>query len=317
MIGAPERFGKEVRSMASTTPPVDDFVFLAGRPPVMEFMGFVKMMAVDSRSLHDGALATEWRAANDRVVELEATEPGWADNPPLGTPPAQMQPILDGALSNPSVQKTYSVFPSSWAMVELDRLIVFQKFINLRYVTELKASLSKAPGPEELAKFAAGASYENPAVQVTTGPNGYTFSSPSSDLRLLEITYVDPGQITGFVSAGVPAVAVAAFVGYSPNFISALQVGNRVILHNGSHRAFALRDLGITHTPCLIQRVSREDELELTGVDDLKAHADRYLKDSRPAVLKDYFDPRLRKIVPVARKQRVVQLQIIKQEGLR
>jgi ParB-like chromosome segregation protein Spo0J len=104
-------------------------------------------------------------------------------------------------------------------------------------------------------------------------------------------------------------------VGYGPNFLTALQIGTRFVLHNGSHRAYALRELGVTHVPCLVQGVSREDELELAGVPDVKTFPDSYLKCPRPALLKDYFDSRLRKIMPVVRKHRLRQVQVGWQEG--
>lgn len=98
-------------------------------------------------------------------------------------------------------------------------------------------------------------------------------------------------------------------IGYGSNFLNVLHVENRLVLGNGSHRAYALRDLGITEIPCLVQRVTRRDELELVASGDLATTPDRYLKSARPPMLRDYFDLELRKIVPVYRKKRVVRIQ--------
>ena len=108
---------------------------------------------------------------------------------------------------------------------------------------------------------------------------------------------------------------VGLFVGYGSNFLNAIHAENRLILGNGSHRAFALRDLGITHVPCVIQRVSRRDELELVGSGDVQQNPDRYLKAARPPLLKDYFDPALRKIIPVVRKHRIVRVSFGYEQG--
>ena len=51
-------------------------------------------------------------------------------------------------------------------------------------------------------------------------------------------------------------------VGYGINAMNAIQVGNRLILNNGSHRGYALRSLDIAKAPCIIQRMTRRDELE-------------------------------------------------------
>jgi hypothetical protein len=97
-------------------------------------------------------------------------------------------------------------------------------------------------------------------------------------------------------------------VGYGSNFLNAWHIENRLVLSNGSHRAFALREHGITHLPCLVQKVTRREELELVGTDVVSAHPERYLTNPRPPMLKDYFDPKLRKILNVARKHRLITL---------
>jgi hypothetical protein len=48
--------------------------------------------------------------------------------------------------------------------------------------------------------------------------------------------------------------------------------------------------------------------MEMLGFGDVFTNADAYLKAPRPPVLKDYFDPALRKIVPVRRKNRQVRV---------
>ena len=102
--------------------------------------------------------------------------------------------------------------------------------------------------------------------------------------------------------------ALALIVGYGSNFLNVAHVENRLVLGNGSHRAYALRDSGITHAPCIVQTISRREEIEVLGLGDLQQNADMHLKNPRPPLLKDYFDPALSKIVPVARKQRALQV---------
>ena len=80
------------------------------------------------------------------------------------------------------------------------------------------------------------------------------------------------------------------------------------MLNNGSHRAFALREMGITHVPCLIQHVSRREELSVIASGDFNTAPDVYLKDARPPMLKDYFDSKLRKLVRVSRTLRQVKV---------
>jgi hypothetical protein len=93
-------------------------------------------------------------------------------------------------------------------------------------------------------------------------------------------------------------------VGFGSNFLNVVSVDRRLILNNGSHRAYALRELGITHVPCIVQVVSRREELELFP--PVYANPDLYLKSARPPLLKDYFNDELRKIVRVPRKLRQI-----------
>jgi hypothetical protein len=65
----------------------------------------------------------------------------------------------------------------------------------------------------------------------------------------------------------------------------------------GATRAYALRETGIASAPALVLDVTRREELELLGADELNQRPDVYLKDPRPPLLKDYFDPQLRKLV--------------------
>ena len=95
-------------------------------------------------------------------------------------------------------------------------------------------------------------------------------------------------------------------MGFGRNFLNAIYAEHRLILNNGSHRAFALRELGVTHAPCIVQLVSSRDELDVVGSSKIRERPDQYLRHPRPSLLKDYFNPKLRKIVPIHRRLRQV-----------
>jgi len=69
-----------------------------------------------------------------------------------------------------------------------------------------------------------------------------------------------------------------------------------------------LRDLGITHAPCIIQQVYSREELNVVASTAVNAQPDLFVRHPRPPMLKDYFDPKLRKIIPVIRRLRQVTL---------
>jgi hypothetical protein len=197
--------------------------------------------------------------------------------------------------------------PIDVGMVELDRLVVYQKQINLEYIKKIKNRMGSAPSEDAMFQLCLPLDHPQPEVRkMRTHQNAYTFISQSNDLRFLEPVILESTQIIGHQSGGPIAGVLGLVVGFSVNYFSVLHVENRLILLNGSHRAFALRELGITHAPCLIITLSRREELNPLNIPDLQNKPDLYLKAPRPPLLKDYFDPMLRKLVKVPRKLRHV-----------
>jgi hypothetical protein len=286
--------------------PTDRHVYLLGRPPLGEFLGFVT--EAQGAAADISQLGNEWRTANDHIRDLEASEPGIADNPSLAEPDEKA--LADRVLTHPVVRKTFAVVPYSIKIVELDHLVVYQKHINIDFVEQLKQSMADPSGIESVYSmaFPLGRGFP-PVSRARVAQNAFAFVSPSTDIRLLDAVVLEPDQIVGYRPPGFPAGVVALVVGFGSNLLSAIHVENRLVLNNGSHRAYALRDLGITRAPCLIQHVSRREELNVIARGELVDRTDVYLRSPRPPILKDYFDPLLRKEILVPSKVR--QLRVI------
>jgi len=288
----------------------DPHVFLIGRPPVTEFLGFIRTMAVNGHSVDQGVLMQEWRSANDHVAELIVDEAGVADAPDLGEIPPALQHYAEDIFADPMFQKAYKFVPTRVAIVELDQLVVFQKHINLRYVGQLKERLGDSPSEDEICRLALAVDrFDAPVRVMQTATNAFTFISPSNDFRFLEGQFLPSDQALTVSSTGVVNHVIGLALGYGSNYLNALHADGRLVLNNGSHRAYALRELGITHVPCLVQDVTRRDELELISSGDVRNNPERYLEDPRPPLLKDYFNDKLRKLVDVQRKNRLVRVQ--------
>jgi len=132
----------------------------------------------------------------------------------------------------------------------------------------------------------------------------FVLVSPSNDLRFLDSVFLDPSQVVGRPPAGAAAGIIGLVVGFGSNFLNAVHAENRLVLVNGTHRAYSLRSMGVTHAPCIIQHVSTREELQAAATSDLRANPDSYLRHPRPSMFRDYFDPKLGKIVPVPRRLR-------------
>ncbi len=272
-----------------------------------EYLGFVLIQTVNGELADRRSIADEWRAANDHIRNLEEAEPGAADNPEVVDLPATLSNLASQVVMDPIFRQAFSLVPTRLAMVELDHLVVFQKHINLRFVRELVASLGTSPSPEEVLKFSLPLDHPVPPVQAgRTSPNSWAFVSPSTDFRFLEPALLAPGQVVDHAPSGPVTGVIGLFIGHGSNYLNAIQAEGRLVLNNGSHRAYALREAGITHAPCVIQIVSRRDELSAITSGELEQHPQRYLDAPRPPMLKDYFDPALRRVWSVPRQLRQV-----------
>jgi len=288
--------------------PQEEWVFLSGRPPMAEYLGFVKTNAADEAAVSIQTLSDEWRAANKRIVELEQSEAGAADNPVIEPVSDDLKDLAAAVEGAALFKRTFQVVPVMIGMIELDQLVVWQKHINTTYAAELKARLGVTPTDKEIFELCLPVNPHQPPIRrMKVSPNSFVFVSPSNDLRLLEAIDFDASRIDGYEPQGPASGVVGIVVGFGSNYLNAIYVSNRLILNNGSHRAYALRDLGVKRVPCIIQTVTLPEELAVVSP-QVAANPASYLGHARPSMLKDYFDPELRKLVPVFRKSRQVRI---------
>ena len=292
----------------TAVPPGDDHVFLIGRPPIGEFLGFIRTMSVDGQNVDQGKLADEWRQANDHVNALEKAEAGIADDVAVSPLPEALQLLTEQVRNEPSFQTNFRMIPTEFGIIELDRLVVYQKFINLGFVGIIKSTFPEKPTEVDVARLAFGIDTPNAEIKQMQLGNTFGFLSTSNDFRVLDTAILQPQQVL-MSPNGRPVAYVTVAIGFSSNLFNVASIEGRLVLHNGSHRAYFLREMGVTHAPCVVQRVTRRDELEFLG-GEVQQNPDRYLKAVRPPLLKDYFDPKLRKVVTVAKKNRSVRVQL-------
>lgn len=302
---------REQADPAETSDPSNRTLHLIGRPTLKQFLRFVAREAVDPED--EATLIAEWQAAKEHVQVLEKEEAGHADKPHV-TPidvHGKYEPLLVDFLKDPLVQQGYNIVPTEVAFVNLDDLVVYQYHIDLTFVDQLKRKLGPAPDDEQI--FRACLPYDHPhppAKCSRVDDNTYVFMSPSNDLRVLGNMRLIKEQ----PSPGTVGV-VGLTVGFGSNFLNAFLVEGRLILHNGSHRAYALREMGFKTVPCIVQHISTRDELDVIAASPIRRDPDNFLKHPRPSMLKDYFNPKLRKIVEVHRRLRQIMVKIQVEEA--
>ena len=301
--GTPSTPAVEPKRMEPTTQEqVDEYLYLIGRPTLRDFLRFVRGHAVQPPGA--GTLTQEWQAAKDHLRTIEQEEAGCADNPAITKLEfAKYEPLLIEFLKDPLVRHNFNTVPTEVAMVELDRLVVYQKHIDLTFVQQLKKKLGPAPSDEEI--FRTCLPYDHPQPPVKWSRlhrDSFVFVSPSNDLRFLGTMKLQSKHLKDYPPPGDLVGVVGLAVGFGSNFLNAVRAGNRIILNNGSHRAYTLREMGFTHAPCIIQHVSTLDELDVVACSDILDDPDFYLKHPRPSMLKDYFNPKLRKVMAAHRR---------------
>ena len=284
-------------------------LWLLGQPPLRDYLDFVRDSVVGGDAMDQRALCDEWRVANDRYYDLERSEAGYVDAAECLELPAAMRPLADELARHPHFRHTSDYLPATFGMVELDRLIVYQPHVTLPFVETLQARLAPAPDAEGLFRFCQPLERRDPPVTVRRlGDRRYQFTSASTDFRFHEAALLRPEQITGLDSFGPVSAVVGLAVGFGSNFLSVVRSDKRMLLHNGYHRACALRAAGITHAPAVIRTVTRRDELALVASQPVVDDPAFYFAAKRPPLLKDFSDPELTKVLQVRRMEKLIEV---------
>jgi hypothetical protein len=286
-------------------------MWLLGQAPLRKYLDFVDDFGLGPEGANRVSLVQEWSAAAAWYEELKQREAGIADHLDCAPLDAALAPLADDVLRSARFTRTFDTLPVRIAMVELAHLVVCQNHVTRSFVDRLKARLGPNPDPAALFRFCLPEGDGQAPVQIrAVGAKRYEFRSNSTDFRFHEPVLLTPQQLGDYVSFGTVAGAVGLVVGYSANFLNAVcdDDGGRLLLHNGYHRACALLELGITHAPCVVQTVTSRDELDLVAKPLVANDPGYFFNGPRPPLLKDFADPHLRKLLPVRRVSRVIEV---------
>src|SRR5688572_3257163 len=106
---------------AAAPSPTDDYVYLAGRPPLKSYLNFMATVA-DGHQAGRRAVVEEWRAAQEHIRTLEIAEAGLADGAPILPLGGHLEHLRQELLDDPVFQRAFDRLPTDLAVVELDRL---------------------------------------------------------------------------------------------------------------------------------------------------------------------------------------------------
>ncbi len=310
MSAHPRNTGKFPREAAAKAA-YRDMVWLLGQPHLHEYLSFCESKVVGGELLDARALADEWRAANDYYGDLEQAEAGIADAIACRPLDRRLVRLAAELEANHWFRNSFDNLPYTIELVELDKLVVSQIQVEGSHVLSAAARLGARPTPAELFRFCLPLERELPPVSITRlAANRYQFTSPSSDFRQHDPLLLRGADIAHVKFPGPAAALLGISVGFGSNFMSGIRSGDRVLLQNGYHRAYALRRAGFAHAWCVVEQVTRKDELRLTATSQVSDDPEFYFAAKRPPILRDYFDPRIAKRLKAKCMDCIVEVEI-------
>lgn len=287
----------------------EDQIRLVGVPGLSDYLRFVRRNVVGGDKLSRNEIIDEWRICNDHYGILEEDEAGLADQIEILPLPAEMEEAAAKLAEQAVFQSTFDKVQTNFAMVELDKIVVTQRHVTLPFIQAHADKMAHKPSGAELFNFCQPVERRDPEVTVRQlDSNRYIFLSDSMDLRFHDAALLRPDQIVNHDETSPISAALALIVGHGSNFFSVVRSDNRVVLHNGYHRATALRMAGYTHAPAIIQTVDRRDELNVVGNTAVVDDPVFYFRAKRPPLLKDFFDPMTSKVKTVRRRRKMIEV---------
>jgi hypothetical protein len=291
--------------------------YLLGPQHLQELLDQVASLGVTGSAFGREALAQRWRQAATVYEQLATREAGAADAAGVLPLPKAMAPHIARLVELPGVRRTFDTVPVAFGMVELDRLVISQYSMTQAVVDRIVENHPLPLSPRRLAELCLPL-YPPAANFRLAGQSGreFTFVADAHDMRFLDAQVLDPVDVRQADVMGHPQAVIALSVGFSANLLNGVRYNGRVAINNGHHRALALRQMGFTHVPCLIQPCASVDDLGQAATSEICDNIDLYFHAPRPPLLRDFDNPKLTLSVKAPRLQRVVTLKVDVQRRL-
>ena len=303
------------RTSAAESVQSDHELCLIGATRLGDFIDFVQQRSASLLRPKTGDMADVWRKGADIYRELQTSQAGVADSVPVLELSATMQLHLDTLCTLPHFRNTFAAVPVAFGMVELDRLVVCQHHLTMTSVEAMvaryKLSRSGKPSGKALANLCLPTSVPPMEFHVVRRHgNEFVFRSNNHDARVLGSRVLTGSDIPKLDVPGHTQAVACIALGFSSNVLNVIRFGKRLVLNNGYHRAYALRAMGVTHVPCVIQVCSHWEEVGLAVGGEMYDNGDPYFGAARPPLLRDYFDARLVHRVATRPVERHIQLAV-------
>lgn len=284
---------------------------MLGPRQLQDLLSLLDGLSLGGAKTDPGLLADCWRAAAAVYREFAVTEAGAADDAQIEPLPRTMRAHVAKLIETPALRATFGTVPIAFGMVALETLIVSQYTLTRSVVERLCGVPAVGRGQRMLAAMCLPLEQSRSDFGlVFQDGSEFVFASDAHDMRFLAARVLPAEAVTAAAMPGHAQAVLALGVGFSSNVLDVVRFNNRMVLNNGHHRAFALRRMGFTHVPCLIQACANEEELSLAASAEIQNNSDLYFEAPRPPLLRDFDHPVLARSFQVPRLRRLVRLKI-------
>lgn len=257
---------------------------LAGLMSEAEFFSFLATYAVpEDRSNPMEAMRERWAASADAFSRLEPYSPaeilpwhpGWGDPESLAGRPGMRSLLRDHE-------------DLAFGAVPVESLIVHHPSLDLEQADRWAARL------DDLASAVAPERNEAPAT--------WTYGAQSQSITVKAGYALLGAYLTAEPQDGSPLPKVRVHWQPGINLIQVGRIGDRLVLINGHHRAYALARSGAKVIPCVTYAIP---DLEVVGI-SVGSHSEGSLLSDVPPRLHHFLDPVLAVLVQLRRSTRRV-----------
>ncbi|MEO8280173.1 MAG: hypothetical protein ABI564_10820 [Ideonella sp.] len=294
-------------------PPTVDEIHLLGVPPLATYVDHVTRRSIDDHLVDQSRLIDQWRTAAQHYLRLLESESGLAEQARVAEIPASKTAWVQHIAAQADFAEGFNELPVAFAMVELDRLVVYQHNVSLTHAKVFSDQLDDAKTREDAVFSICLPPNPHPPVILSSRSSGgkFIFQSELSDVRAFSPRLFTSKTAQSIMTPnGNPPTGIAIPVGFGSRHLNVVRLGKRMVLNNGYHRAYALRAAGIERVPCVIQAIAHPEELAFAGGSSLVDNFDDLFKSPRPPLFKDFFDPQLTTRLKLHRTRKQVQISI-------
>lgn len=275
-----------------------------------EILGFLRTQCVFENEEEIEDVMTKWRTAATKFQSLFTVAQDFPDSVAQEDLPSEYMDKISGVTSDPLFKNSFSMLPYSIRLVEIEKIIAAQRYVNLDYTEKLVPSIPREPGIDFLIDFClVRRSDAAPPSELQNAANVFSYRSNSTDFRFLG-GYPKPlneDDLRLCIGGGQPVSALILFVGFGTPAVNVFQVGTRLILNNGFHRLYALLSKGIKKAPVIVQQI-QNPSIELPQM--IAGLPKEYsIQTLRPSIIKDFMNPNLTMELSLKDRERSVQIQ--------